>query len=664
MVTIALNFTSSPGTSYCSRANLSRMEYTKKPSVSPLGMQSQMGSPSSIKNHQQESQLFRHRAIIALLGIICIVLIIITRLCYLQVFQHQFYSTLSHQNLLMVIPVQPNRGLIYDRNGVLLAKNIPVYNLDIIPGRVHNLQATIDKLKKYIHLSDADLKSFRRNLHQYRRYQEVPLKINLSEQEVAKFYVNEYQFPGVSVQPNLLRYYPLGAAMSNVVGYVGRINATQLQKVDAKNYGPSDYIGQVGIEKYYEKQLHGKIGSQEAEIDASGRIVRVLREKPPTPGNTLYLTIDSRLQAYAEKLLGKENGAVVAIQPSTGQVLALVTHPNFDPNAFVSGMNAKEYHALLHSPGKPLFNRAIRGLFSPASTIKPFYALAGLSLGIVNPKKVMYDKGWFQLPNTKHIFHDWKHNGHGWVNLAKAIMVSCDTYFYNLAVDMGITRMDQILQAFGFGKKTGIDLPGELTGIVPSPDWKHAIRGKPLYTGDTIITGIGQGSLLVTPLQLAVATATLAQHGVHPKPHILLTTVNANAQAIAYPDTNYPPVELSNKNDWRTVIHAMEGVIRRPYGTAELFGRHPPYRVAAKTGTAQVFGKSRDEESSRLNLPKRLRNHHLFIAFAPIKNPQIAVAVVIEHSAYADRLTRKLLDFYFQHQKTAQQQVKHGKTSA
>lgn len=601
----------------------------------------------TINSHKQETSLFMRRSFAALLLVSIFVAIIIFRLIYLQIFQHHFYSTLSRQNLLYLIPIEPNRGLIYDRNGVLLAKNIPVYSLDIIPARVKNLTHMLQRLQKIIPINSQDINIFQHALKRYRPYQPVPLKLKLSEIEVAKFYVNQFRFPGIFVQTHLMRYYPLGKITSNIVGYVGRINAQELNQVSTENYSASDYIGKIGIEKYYEKQLHGTVGAEEVEVDSSGRIVRILQRTPPKPGDTIYLTIDSTLQAFAEKALGDNSGAVVAIQPSTGQILALVTKPNYDPNAFVNGLTARQYQELLNAPLHPLYNRAIRGLYSPGSTIKPFFAIAGLNNRIISPQYTIYDSGWFQLPHTQHIYHDWKLSGHGWVNVTKAIIVSCDTFFYNLAVNMGITRINQILATFGFGILTHIDMPEELSGIVPNPAWKLAKQGYPWYTGDTIITGIGQGSLLVTPLQLAAAMAIIAERGMHLQPHLLLKSVTSDGIETQLNSIPEKAIILRDSKIWSLVIHAMEGVISNPLGSANEYGRHPGYTVAAKTGTAQVYGKQRDEEKSRLNIPKRLRNNHLFISFAPVVHPKIALAVVIEHAAYADVIARKVTDFYF-----------------
>lgn len=603
-----------------------------------------MESHNTVKDHQRKIHLFQSRCITVGLIVGAITLLLVARLAYLQVFKHKFYSTLSKHNIMTIIPIEPKRGLIYDRHGELLAKNTPVYSLVLIPGHVRHYKPMVEQLRKFIALSPADVKAFHRGLRDHRRYETVPIKYKLTEREAAEFYVNQYRFPGIFIQPRLMRTYPLNETLSNVVGYVGRISSKDLKHIDKINYSATDYIGKRGIEKQYEKTLHGSVGAEQAEINAEGRIVRILHRTPPSPGKNLYLTIDSKLQNYAYKLLGKNTGAVVAIQPSTGEVLAMVTKPSFNPNLFVGGISSKDYRALLNAPDHPLYDRTTLGTYAPGSTIKPFIALAGLDTHTIEPSFGFRDKGYFRLANTNHIFHDWKKHGHGWVNLAKAIMVSCDTYFYKLAVRLGIRKMVHTLTQFNFGKATGIDLPIENKGIVPTPTWKFVTKNIPWYTGDTIITGIGQGALLVTPLQLATATAMLAMHGERAQPHLLRDT----------PVNSVKSVTLHDSKNWRRIINAMQGVVRNRIGTASHFGRNPPYTVAAKTGTAQLYGKRNEDNDNNENerhLPRQLRNNHLFISFAPVKNPQIAIAVIIEHAANADHITRKLIDFYFKEQK-------------
>ena len=604
----------------------------------------------TIKNIHREIHLFKSRCLIAIAFVLIFTFVLIGRLIYLQIKNHLFYSTLSRHNLLNIIPIESNRGLIFDRNGVLLAKDIPVYTLMIIPNKTCSLNKTIKQLSKIIPISTDEIEQFHHILYQYRRYQSVPIKFKLTNREVAHFYVNQYRFPGVQIETRMMRYYPLRDITSDVVGYTGRINEYELQKVNTNNYTINNDIGKMGIEKYYEKELHGTMGAEEVEINASGRIIRTLKRIPPTSGKNLYLTIDSNLQADAKKVLGDESGAIVAIQPSTGQVLTLVTTPSFDPNPFVSGLSRRDYQQLLKSPQHPLYNRAIRGQFASGSTIKPFLALFGLDMEIITPKYKIYDPGWFQLPNTQHIYHDWRVRGHGWINIVKAISVSCDVYFYNLAVTLGIGRMDDIFHRFGFGQLTGIDLPEEVPGLVPSIQWKIRVRGKPWYTGDTIEAGIGQGFFLVTPLQLAQATAILAERGRRYRPTLLFKSIAPTGQVIYKQPILESLITLKKPYNWDIVIQAMQEVVDKSWGTADFFGQHRSFTVAAKTGTAQVYGHQRDEDKSRNNIPKRLRNNHLFIAFAPVENPQIAVAVVVEHSAMADKITGEILNYYFKYQ--------------
>lgn len=612
-------------------------------------------SASQFKNHQKESALFSRRAIALAIFIGCFIVAIVIRLIDLQVMQYQAYRTDSLNNLLRVMPTTPTRGLIYDRHGVLLAKNRPVYNLTITADSTPNIDQTITAINQLIPLTTHEITLFKRHLHLHPRYQPTVLKYHLTEPEMTTYYLNRYRLPGVNVDATMLRIYPLGSSLSHVIGYVGRINSREFKQVDHHNYQPSDYIGKTGIEKYNENQLHGQVGASLVETNAAGEIVNKVSETPSTAGDSLYLTIDSRLQKFAEKALGKNNGSVVAIQPSTGQVLALVTKPSYDPNPFVMGISEKAYKMLLNNPNHPLYNRAIRGLYSPGSTIKPFQALNGLSSHTITPQTTIMDPGWFRVPHTTHIFHDDDPTGHGLVNLHKAIRVSCDTYFYNLATKLGILRIDSFLSKFGFGQPTQIDLPNELSGVLPSPKWKRAYRGAAWYTGDTVNVGIGQGMLLVTPLQLAVATSIIANHGVHFAPQLVL-----RAQPASGAPTQFTPKQLGKIKlkpyYWHTVINAMEAVIKN--GTARYYGPHTGYKVAGKTGTAQVYGTYRDEDTTDWKRPKKLRNNHLFIDFAPVKQPEIVVAVVVEHASFADAIAGNVTRFYL-HELKQSHHAKH-----
>lgn len=601
-----------------------------------------------IKNHQQEIQLIAQRSMIALVTIFLIVFLLVLRLAFLQIYKHNVYITMSTKNWLDLVPAEPTRGLIYDRNGVLLAENIPVFSLDIIPFQVTDLSKTLEALGKIVSLGNSDINQFQKQLKQHRRFDEIPLKLRLTEEEVARFAENQHRFSGVTIQARLMRHYPFSESFSHVLGYVGRINAKELNEIDQTNYSASHYIGKLGIEKYYEEELHGKVGYQEVENDASGKHIRVLKEIKGTSGKNIYLTLDSRLQFAAEKALLGHRGAIVAIQPATGQVLAMVSKPGYDPNIFVAGINQKDYYILQQSKEKPLYNRALRGLYPLASTIKPYLALQGLDSGITTPDYTIFDPGWFQFHNNSHVFHDWQRHGHGTVNISKAIISSCDTYFYELASKLGIRRMDAILTQFGFGTLTGIDLDDELPGVVASPEWKRNAKGVHWYEGDTIISGIGQGFMQATPLQLASAIATLANRGHRFMPYLLLSEQMPGKSYTSQQPIPLEPVTLHYNQYWDTIIHAMQDVIVSAQGTAYRFGQHHTYTIAAKTGTAQVVTKrsNPDEEDNQDTLPERLRDHHLFIAFAPVDKPKIALAIITENSNIAVEAARVIFDHY------------------
>lgn len=600
-----------------------------------------------IKNHQHEIQLIAQRSMLALGILFSLIALLILRLAYLQIYKHHVYITLSTKNWLDLVPVEPTRGLIYDRNGKMLAENIPVFSLDLLPYKISDLTNTLKTLNKLVSISSDDINQFQKQLKQHRRFDEIPLKLRLTEEEVARLAENQHRFPGVLVKARLMRHYPFGKTFSHVLGYVGRINAQELNEIDQTNYSGSHYIGKLGIEKFYEDELHGKVGYEQVENDATGKPIRVLKEIKATPGRNIYLTLDADLQLVAEKALAGRRGAVVAIQPSTGQILAMVSQPSYDPNLFVTGISQKDYHDLQSSEDKPLFNRAIRGLYPPASTIKPFFGLAGLESNLITSDYTINDPGWFRLRNNSRPFHDWLKRGHGIVNLAKAIAGSCDVYFYDLAMRLGIHRMDEFLSKFGFGANTGIDLDDELPGVLASPEWKMKAKGQHWFEGDTILSGIGQGYMQTTPLQLAVATASLANRGEKFIPYLLLgeqlpeKTINYQAPV------PLEPVILQNPEHWEIVIKAMEEVITKLHGTGYAYGRKHAYTLAAKTGTGQLFKRRiPDEMDKQADLPEKLRDHHLFIAFAPVGKPQIALSVVTENSNETIEVARMILNYY------------------
>ncbi|MBV54074.1 MAG: penicillin-binding protein 2 [Coxiellaceae bacterium] len=598
--------------------------------------------------HQQDQAIFKRRFTHLLVCVCVVLLVLLGRLFYLEIIDHKQYITLSRKNFLNIKAITPERGLIYDRHGVLLAKNAPSFTLSLIPSKIKDMNKTLQELQKLLNINDTIIERFKRHLNQYHAYDLAPLPIKLNEQQMDQFYVNAYRFPGVSIETLWQREYPLESIGSSVVGYVGKVNANDLTHVIPENYRGTNYIGKTGIEKGLENSLHGKTGIEQVEIDARGKIIHSLGQELAASGSTLHLTIDSRLQDFIIKTLGKLSAAVVAIDPSNGEILAMVSTPTYDTNLFSQGMSIKEYQSLSNNPHHPLYNKTIQGLYSPGSTIKPFYAVSALDNGIITPETYINDPGWFTLPNSTHKFRDWKPQGHGKVNISKALMVSCDTFFYWLSTKMGIALIDHTLKTFGFGSLTHINLPSELDGTIPSPDWKVSHQGSPWYTGDTVITGIGQGSLLVTPLQLASATATLAMHGKHFQPHLVHSIQTKSDQSTLIKPQLISTITLNDPHNWDIVIDALQDVVRSPHGTARYFGPHN-YTVAAKTGTAQVYGHHRDEVYVQNNVPWKLRNNHLFIDFAPVEQPKIALALVIEHDGGADRIAGLITTYYLTH---------------
>ncbi len=584
------------------------------------------------------------RVLVAVLAVFLLTGLVAARAWFLQVEDHRHFSTLSEQNRIRLMPVAPTRGLIFDRNGEVLAENRPSYQLVVTPEEVEDMASTLARLRELITISETDLKRFEKTLRHKKPFDAVPLKFNLTDAEVARFAANRPRFTGVEVSARLLRHYPHGGHGVHALGYVGRINERELARVDAVNYRATTHIGKVGIERYYEKRLHGQVGYRKVEVDAQGRVLRELDRKPAVPGEDIQLTLDLGLQRLAEQALGDYDGSVVALDPRTGEVLAFVSMPTFDPNPFVSGISREDYLALVSARGRPMFNRALSGQYPPGSTIKPFMALAGLEYGLVDPDEEFFAGPYYQLPNNDHRYRDWKKYGHGWVDLDKAIAQSCDVYFYDLAHRMGIDRMHAFLGRFGLGRKTGIDLPGEVSGLLPSRDWKRRTRNLPWYPGETLIAGIGQGYMLATPLQMAAATAVLANRGEPVRPRLLAEAVPA--------EEGTPAIELRRESLWGEAVEAMENVVHASYGTARRIAEGMDYHMAGKTGTAQVFGLGQDEEYDEEAIAERLRDHALFVGFAPVDDPRIAVAVVVENggsgSSVAAPIAREVIDYWMQ----------------
>jgi penicillin-binding protein 2 len=603
---------------------------------------------SVFKDHSGEGRLFADRAVVAAVLVAACLLSVVARLAHLQIEQHRHFSTLSQDNRVKLEPLPPTRGMIYDANGVLLANNHPSYSLTITTEKVEDLGALIDDLSHIVPIDEVDLKRFERLRKQARPYQGTPLRTNLNEEELARIAVNNHRFPGVDIRAELLREYPLGYYTAHVLGYVGRINEQELERIDVSDYLGTNYIGKGGVEKAYEDALHGHVGHQQVEVNAKGRVLRVLENQPPAPGKDLRLYLDIRLQQDAAAALDGLRGAVVAIDPSTGGVLALVSNPSFDPNLFVEGISVKDYSELRDSIDVPLFNRALRGQYPPGSTVKPFVALGGLELGTVTYGQAKYCPGFYRLPNNKHKYRDWKRWGHGKTALEKAIVESCDVYFYDLAHDMGIDRLHGFLAGFGFGERTGVDVSGELGGLLPSREWKRRARSQAWYPGETLIVGIGQGAYLATPLQLAVATATLANRGRFVEPRVARATHVPGLEAPQPVPAEVRSLDLTPQHVER-VIHAMTQVVEGRRGTARRI-RTDAYRIAGKTGTAQVFTVGQKERYNEAQVAERLRDHALFVAFAPVDEPRIAVAVIVENGGHggsvAAPIARKVMDSY------------------
>jgi penicillin-binding protein 2 len=563
---------------------------------------------------------------------------LIARLVWLQIAQAPYYASLARGNRIRVIPVAPTRGLIYDRNGRVLAENVPTYELTLVPDQAGNVADTLERLGKVVPLSPQDLDNFRKLRATKQAFQPIPVKTDLTPQELAEFAVNRQDFPGVDVDAALKRYYPPDTDAAAVVGYVGLMSKEDLQRLDPGEYSASARVGKSGVEWQYERALHGQVGYQKVEVNASGRTVRVLDTQPPHPGDDIYLTIDDRLQQVAYQALGNQAGAVVAIEPDTGAVLCLVSKPTFDPNVFVTGISRTDYQALLNRPRDPLVNRALRGRYAPGSTIKPFLGLAALHYGVLTPSTTLYSGPTFTLPNYSHVFHNWDPYQNGRQTLAQALVRSTDTFFYQIAQQLGIDHMHDFLSEFGFGEKPPIDLPDAVAGVNPSPAWKERTYQKPWYRGETVINGIGQGYLLVTPLQLAWATATLAAHGKRYQPHVLDSVMDpATGRRMATVPDPLAPVSLPAAGDWSYVINALRDVIENPRGTAHSIAEGLDFTMAGKTGTAQVTSIYHSDFENEDNIPPGQRDNGLFIAFAPVADPDIAVAVVVEHGGSGGR---------------------------
>ena len=608
---------------------------------------------AELRNHSHELHYFKLRLAFAAVVVLTLFGVLFVRFYYLQVRQHQHYQTLAENNRISLLPTVPNRGLIYDRNGVLLANNFFVYTLEITPAKVYDLEATIQELSQLVEISPRDKKRFKKLMAESHSFEAVPLRTHLSDEEAARFSVNHYRFPGVQINSRLFRHYPKAELSAHLIGYIGRINDKDLAQLGVEeklsNYKGTDHIGKSGIEQFYEHDLHGVTGFQQIEIDADGRPIRTLASSPPTPGDNLTLSLDIKLQEIAVKAFGDKRGALVAIDPKTGEILSYVSQPSFDPNLFVDGIDADNWKLLNESIDHPLENRPIRGLYPPASTFKPFVALAGLESGLRAPPYAIQDAGYFMLPGSTHRYRDWRKTGHGLVDIQRAITVSCDTFFYGLAIELGITRLTEFASHFGFGKKSGIDIAGENAGLLPTPEWKKRRFKKNWYMGETVIIGIGQGYTLVTPMQLAQATAILANKGLAYRPHFVTKIQKPDSADFTLVKPTIQDRVFLNSDNLEIVKKGMIDVTL-PGGTAAAAGAGAAYQIAAKTGTAQVVGIKQGEKYDASLVAERNRDHALFIAYAPADDPKIALAIIVENGEHggsgAGPIARKVMDYH------------------
>ncbi len=609
---------------------------------------------AEFKDHQRELYYFQLRIGVAGAFVLAAFALLLVRFVYLQIVQYDYYRTKAEDNRISIVPIMPNRGLILDRNGTVLARNYSAYTLEISPGKVTDLEKTINELETVVEIRPSDRARFKRLMIEAKGADSLPIRTRLTDEEVAKFAVNRYRFPGVDIQARLFRQYPLSEQASHVTGYIGRINEHDVERIDeadlAANYKGTDHIGKTGLEQSYENELHGITGYEQVEVDSAGRGVRTLSRTSPTPGNNLVLTLDMKLQQVAEQAFGDNRGALVAIEPSTGGILAFVSQPGFDPNLFVDGIDPASWDQLNNSPDRPMVDRALAGTYPPGSTFKPYLALAALELGKRTPQQTIFDPGYFNFGG--HRFRDDKPGGHGTVDMYKSLVMSCDTYYYMLGNDLGIDNIARFIGQFGFGAKTGIDIEGEATGVLPSQQWKRSRFKKPeqqkWYAGETISVGIGQGYNAYTPLQMAQAMATLANNGVMYRPHLVnyIENIRSGERTLVEPKLErtiaLKPANLEFIQRALAGVN-IEGTGARAFAKAE-------YTSAGKTGTAQVVAMRQNEKYDERRVTERHRDHALFVAFAPLESPKIALAVVVENAGFGARaaapIARQVLDYY------------------
>lgn len=607
--------------------------------------------PNAFRDHTAESALFLRRALVAAIGVVILIAILIANLYNLQIKRFEDYRTRSNDNRIKLVPIAPTRGLIYDRNGIALAENRTIYQLELVPEKISNLKETIEQLRSVVDLNDDDIANFEKERKNSRRFTPIALKTKLTELQIARFAVNQYRFPGIEVKGYQRRYYPYGSALTHVVGYVSKINSQDLERLSANNqlqdYSATHDIGKQGIEKFYEELLHGKPGYEEVEVNSRGRVIRQLNEQPPQAGKDIYLTIDLKLQQYIEELLGNRRAAVVVSDPRDGGILAMVSSPSYDPNMFVDGISYADYQKLLTDPDRPLINRATQGTYPPASTVKPYIAVAALSEGVITPKTTLFDPGWWQLPNTDKRYRDWKRSGHGQLDVTRSLEQSADTFFYQVAYDMGIDRLSSWMNKFGYGEYSGIDIAEEYPGVMPTREWKMKRHKKQWYQGDTIPVGIGQGYWTATPIQMSKSLVTLINDGLVKTPHLLNAT-KINGKLVPYQQKENIHIGDINSGYWEIAKDGMYGVVSRPNGTARRVFAGTPYKAAGKSGTAQVFGLKKNEVYNAKKIAEHLRDHALFIGYAPYDDPKVAVSMILENGGggggNAGPIVRRILD--------------------
>ena len=609
-----------------------------------------MGINTPIADHSYESDLFKRRVIISAIFCLLVIVGLLSRLAYLQIVEYAHFSSLSENNRIRIMALAPTRGLIFDRNGVVLAENQPTFHLEITPEQIENMDETLKGLAEVISVKDQDLKQFYASLRSHRPFESVALRTRLDDEEVSRFAVNRHRFPGVDISARLSRYYPQGMSSVHAIGYVGRISAKELDTIDQSNYSATTHIGKTGIERFYENTLHGKVGHQKVEVNSEGRLLNVLEKQAAIPGLNLVLGLDIELQKIAEKAMGNLTGSVIAIDPNTGEVLVFVSKPMYDPNLFVHGISHANYNRLKGSDEKPLFDRAIYGQYPPGSTYKPFIGLGGLEYAAISKNERIVCEGYYLLPDDdERKYRDWKKDGHGHVDMGKSIEQSCDVYFYELSYRLGIDRIHRFMAKFGFGQKTGIDLSGERKGLLPSRKWKRRVHKTIWYPGETVIAGIGQGYMLATPLQLASATATLASKGKKIQPRLVKELLTVDGVNVPIEPPKISMVKLKHSENWDVIHKSMQRVLHGTWGTARLTGYGLNYQMAGKTGTAQVFGIAQDEEYDEETVAKKLRDHALFIGFAPLDAPELVVAVVAENGEHGSKvapIAKKIIDRY------------------